>query len=376
MNYRTGIYFCAAMMGTVPAFAQQSQGSVTLYGLIDQGLERASGTSGPEYRVASGTAASRWGVRGNEDLGGGWNAVFTLESGIAVDTGASGQGGRLFGRQAFVGLKGDFGTVTVGRQLTMRFFGMMDADLFGAGAHGTGVLDSGIPNARADNSISYMGKWGGFSGGLNYSFGRDASPAAATTSAAATNCPGETSSAKQCREWSLMVKYDAGSWGVVGAYERQHGGTPALAATATFAAVPATFGGLTSPDKKDARLTVNAYMKIDKNQIGVGVLRRNNEGSATPKSGLYWLAAQVPVPSTALVIDGMVSHIKFDNSSNKAAMLNLRASYWLSRRTNLYVSTAYIRNGGNLALAASSNIPVPRAGGSQSSVIMGIKHTF
>lgn len=57
----------------------------------------------------TGTVPSRWGVRGKEDLGGGLHAVFTLESGFAPDSGVSNQGGRLFGRQANVGLSGPWG---------------------------------------------------------------------------------------------------------------------------------------------------------------------------------------------------------------------------------------------------------------------------
>ncbi|MFP3617304.1 porin, partial [Paraburkholderia sp. SIMBA_050] len=47
---------------------------------------------------------SRWGLRGTEDLGGGLKAIFVLENGFSVGTGAAGQGGAMFGRQAYVGL--------------------------------------------------------------------------------------------------------------------------------------------------------------------------------------------------------------------------------------------------------------------------------
>ncbi len=60
---------------------------------------------------------SRWGLRGSEDLGGGLKAIFTLENGFGINDGTLKQGGRLFGRQAFVGLSSDqFGAVTLGRQ--------------------------------------------------------------------------------------------------------------------------------------------------------------------------------------------------------------------------------------------------------------------
>jgi predicted porin len=54
--------------------------------------------------ISGGMNTSRWGLRGSEDLGGGLKAVFNLEGGILMDTGA--QDGALFKRQANVGLEG------------------------------------------------------------------------------------------------------------------------------------------------------------------------------------------------------------------------------------------------------------------------------
>ncbi|MDR5663928.1 porin, partial [Burkholderia cenocepacia] len=62
-------------------------------------------------------SGSRWGLKGAEDLGGGLQAVFTLEGGFRPSDGGLGQGGRLFGRSAYVGLgKKGLGTLTFGRQ--------------------------------------------------------------------------------------------------------------------------------------------------------------------------------------------------------------------------------------------------------------------
>ena len=110
--------------------AAMAQSSVTLYGVADAFLgstktNSATVVNGNQIAVSdqrqtvvnsSGLNGSRWGLRGTEDLGGGLNALFVLESGFKLDTGASDQGGLLFGRQAFVGLNGGFGTVALGRQ--------------------------------------------------------------------------------------------------------------------------------------------------------------------------------------------------------------------------------------------------------------------
>jgi predicted porin len=367
MKYRTIICLSAAMMGIGPARAGQSDGAIQFFGLLDQGLERVSGVSqgdgktGADYRIGSGTAASRWGLRGGEDLGSDLRAIYTLEAGISVDTGAPGQG-RLFGRQAWIGLAGDYGTVTIGRQYAMRYYALLDADIFGAGAQGLGSIDPGIPNARVDNAIAYRGKLGAFSGGVNYSPGRDT---VSSNSVVGSNCPGETADARMCREWSAMLKYEGDGWGLVGAYEKQYGGTPA------------TYGGLTSPDQTDVRYMVNGYYDKQGTRFGVGWMRRDNEGIGTPKSDLFWAAATLPVYG-ALVMDAMVADLSYQDSPNAVRLYALRGDYHLSRRTMRYLGGAFAGNSGTLAVAATTNPPgtPPLPGGAQQSVFIGAKHTF
>ena len=108
----------AALTG-VFATAAHAQSSVTLYGLIDAGITYTNNQQGhSNWKATSGSVnGSRWGLRGSEDLGGGLKAIFTLENGFNIMNGTNGQGGREFGRQAFVGLSSDqFGAVTLGRQ--------------------------------------------------------------------------------------------------------------------------------------------------------------------------------------------------------------------------------------------------------------------
>lgn len=79
----------AAVLGLALAGAASAQSSVTLYGLADVGLNHVSGQE-PGTRLSSGIMeGSRWGMRGTEDLGGGYKAVFVLESRIELDTGAN-----------------------------------------------------------------------------------------------------------------------------------------------------------------------------------------------------------------------------------------------------------------------------------------------
>ncbi|WP_244108710.1 porin [Burkholderia anthina] len=110
--------------------AAHAQSTLTLYGLIDEGITyvnsaqtgRTGGqpTGASQFALtdghATGVSGSRWGLRGAEDLGGGLKATFVLENGFMANTGALAQGGAEFGRQSYVGLASGFGTLTLGRQ--------------------------------------------------------------------------------------------------------------------------------------------------------------------------------------------------------------------------------------------------------------------
>lgn len=96
----------------------QAQSSVTLYGLVDAGIAYTNNQRGAHnVQATSGKlSGARWSLKGVEDLGGGYKALFTLENGFRITDGQLGQGGREFGRQAFAGLaKTGVGTLTFGR---------------------------------------------------------------------------------------------------------------------------------------------------------------------------------------------------------------------------------------------------------------------
>ena len=119
-----------AMAALAAACGVQAQSNVTIYGVLDSGVEHLTNVgatrSGLTRMPGLGVSVpSRLGFRGTEDLGGGLKAVFTLESGFGTDTGTLNQGGRFFGRQAFVGLSGSWGAVTLGRQYSMLFWSQL-----------------------------------------------------------------------------------------------------------------------------------------------------------------------------------------------------------------------------------------------------------
>ncbi|VVD33356.1 exported protein of unknown function [Paraburkholderia dioscoreae] len=98
---------CAGLAGF--AAGAHAQSSVTLYGIVDAGVEyvnHASKDGGAARLVSGGKNTSRWGLRGVEDLGGGLKAVFQLESGINIANGQfDDSSGAIFDRRATIGLK-------------------------------------------------------------------------------------------------------------------------------------------------------------------------------------------------------------------------------------------------------------------------------
>lgn len=356
-----------ALLGTT-AGAAHAQG-VTIYGLIDASVEHltnvgASGGSLTRMPGLTGSVPSRLGFRGSEDLGGGMKAVFTLEQGIGVDSGTLNQGGRSFGRQAYVGLSGPWGSVTLGRQYSMLFWSQLDADILGPSAYGSGSMDSYLPNARVDNAIAYRGTFGGFTVGATFSPGRDAVNAGPSPSG--TNCAGENADdSKACRQWSVLAKYDAATWGLALAMDELRGGTGA-------------FAGLTSSSLKDRRATAAGWAKFDALKIGAGVIERRNDGSTTtPRSRLLYAGAAYAV-TPAITIDGEVFKLDYKHSANGALLVALRGTYSLSKRTAVYATAGHMGNDGTLALGVSNAAAGngPAAGESQSGFAMGVRHAF
>jgi len=311
----------------------------------------------------TGSFPSRIGFRGTEDLGDGLKAIFTIEQGLGPDSGTFNQGGRAWGRQSYAGLGGPWGSLTLGRQYSMLYWSQLDADILGPAMFGSGSLDSYLPNARVDNAIAYRGTFGAWTAGATFSFGRDAVNAGPSPSG--TNCPGESTDSKACRQWSALVKYDAAIWGAAAAIDEIRGDTGA-------------FAGLTSSSLKDRRATLDGWVKFDALKLGVGLIARRNEASSTtPRSTLWYLGAAWSM-TPLLVLDGEVFRLNFKDSDNKATLAAVRATYNLSKRTAVYATAGHIANDGTLALSVSNAAAGggPAAGGSQTGLAAGVRHSF
>lgn len=154
-----------ALFGAVAGTA--SAASVTLYGTVDVGFGMTSvaGDHNVRYEAADmndttftldsgNNSASKFGLKGVEELGNGMVVGFQLENGFSADDGKLGNDDRLFGREARLFLQTDFGTFSFGRM-------------------GTLVSDNGTYGILAD--LSPMGSgWGSIIGNQNLVFASNA----------------------------------------------------------------------------------------------------------------------------------------------------------------------------------------------------------
>lgn len=353
----------ALLAATVAAGAAHAESSVTLFGVADIGIEYNNhvGRAGDNLiRLSSGNqSGSRWGVRGTEDLGGGLKAVFQLESGFDLDTGNSGQGGRLFGRNAYVGVESPYGALLLGRQHTA----LRDFNAFydpASTADRYGIL--GIApefGARADNAVKYVGKFGALSGAAFYSF--------------QTNGNEVAGSDVFGREYGAYLSYASGPVSVGVAYDDLHVGTPAnqapvlrrYAIAATYAAGPAK---------------VFAGYRLAKALDGA---RLPGAQAANAGANLYWLGLNYKL-TPAFSLMGAAYYQDFRQTGSDPWQFVVTGDYAFTKRTDLYASVAYALNkdqsylgvnGYNSGSGATAVYNV-QPGKSQLGAVMGIRHRF
>ena len=362
---------CGAAVVAAGLCSGAASAQVVLYGVYDTGVEYVTNTTaarGSAVRMPSltGSVPSRLGFRGTEDLGGDLKAVFTLENGFAPDTGALGQGNRMFGRQAYVGLRNANGTLMIGRQYSMLSTSLSKADVIGPSIHSAINSDPYINNARTDNSIGYLGAFSNFTVGATYSFGRDTSSAGG---APGSNCPGEVAgNLRACRQVTALLGYDTGSVGVATAYDIMYGNTGA-----TNVSGPAN--PLISSSYNDERFVFNGYFRLGAAKIGMGLIDRKTHAAKETGTQLSFLGVSYPFANN-WVLDGQVSRLKVKRSNDASTLFVTRGSYNFSKRTAVYTSVGYIRNGGAAAISVDNGGAVGAPGMNQTGVMTGIRHSF
>lgn len=352
---------------------------VNLYGIIDTGIEYVSHASGNSGLVRmpnlTGEVPSRWGIRGNEELGAGFSTVFTLESGFNSNNGSLGQGGRLFGRQAFVGLQTPYGLLSFGRQYNMTTWALADANVLGPNIYSISSVDPYLAVARSDNAIAYKGTFRGLTFGATYSFGRD-SAGTGNTPAQGTCVGSAAGHMSRCSQWTTMLKYDSANYGLAAAYDVQHGGPNA--AVSFFNGVPPT--PLAGDMDKDVHATINGYAIWGSLKIGGGWIGRyvtTEAPSAEVRYNMFFANASYQI-TPAFMLDGQLVRMLNSQQDTRAIMAIVRGTYSLSKRTAVYLQSGYLANSAKASYTVSvgGGGTTPPQGANQLGVMAGVRTAF
>jgi len=350
--------FCmAAALSAVYGIAC-AQSTVTMSGMLDLGVVReAGGAAGAVTKVSSGIEnGSRLIFKGTEDLGGGNSAIFLMESGFQADTGTLGQGGLLFGRQVYVGLASrDWGTLTMGRQYTPNYAIMAQVgDPFAAGL--AGVFSSVFANsgARMNNTVKYITpKWHDMSAEFAYGAGEVAG-------SSSTGSSGGASLAYSAGKLNARLGYHYRNNDTATVQGREPARNVLLAMNYDFNVVKTYFALGINKGLNSAQLpAANAY-------------GRAVAPVASPDSRDLLLGATVPLGTGKLI----ASYIHKDDRgpfNQGATLLAVGYSYFLSKRTDLYVAYGRMDNSNGAGYTVNSAIDI---GSGDRAFNLGMRHLF
>jgi predicted porin len=341
---KTYLAAAVALAASLTAGTSYAQSSVTLYGAMDMGVNFTSNAHGNHaFAMVSGdTQESSFGMKGTEDLGGGLSALFTLENGFNGDNGQLNEGGRLFGRGAYVGLAStQAGTLTLGRQndatvdLWSPFTGAGGA--IGDFAAHPFDNDNADSDFRPNNTVKYV------------------SPVLAGLQAEATYGFSNTSGFANNRNYSTALSYTIGGFSAAAAYMKTNNGgaeapnqSGALTSDAVFTAtsqqnidagVKWTFADSSNVAFAYSHTDVyspiaNAYVS----DIGTGwdSWKFNN----FELNGQYFVRPDFFLAGSAAYTNAHFNGVSGDSTANWI-QLALMADYSLSKRTSVYVQGAW-----------------------------------
>ena len=329
------------------AFAQSK---VTLSGFVDLNLEvlKYSGTEGTRKRISSGGLNnSRFNISGIEDLGGANRAYFTIEPMFGADTGEM---SAQF-RQSFVGLRGDWGDVTLGRQFTPSFWVAGYADPNWASSYSmVNAMQFFYASYRVDNALQYKtANFGGLQGRFMYAFGKEDT----------TKNGRFMSAAAEYRNGPLFLGFAAEKAYQVDVYNKtsmKSARDNYLSATYRFGSVEPTFVFHTYDGYYAYPPYVGFTSKGWDTQLGV----RWNVSDRTRVHASY-------------------VHRKDDKNVDigTADGLTLGVTHGLSKRTDVYILASHVKNKKDVKIGYpvswSAN---PSAGQSPSGLAVGIRHAF
>jgi predicted porin len=383
MHRRVGALLFAgvAAAAAAPAYAQLA--NFKLYGSLNLdweliGGKQSDGTNPTINRVSSNS--SRFGLRGVEYLGGGWNAIYQLESAVQADTGGSALGTR----ETFAGLQGEWGTVKLGKFLTPYddihpIFGnaptLTTSVLSTAALWAQGPLTKGQGgfDARLGNSIRYESPTtNGFSGEFQYST-RDSS---GNADGAAGDNGDHASELRHANVLSLGGFYSNGPVELGMAYERNYKVRPIGKYDNAFSISGGyDFGAANSG--LNVRLA-GVYERLKYDTLGGDITRGFYGFSATVPAGggliyAFWGRANDGKGSAP---DGTQVGALAKGPGTGSEQWELSYTYNLSLRSLVYVGYVRIDNRANAAYSFNINDYPVAPGGKPSGLVLGIAHFF
>jgi GBP family porin len=371
-----------------------AQSSVTLYGVIDTALiygnNMATGKPGqgsPGVEMDSGgTHASRWGLQGTEDLGGGLSAIFRLEDGFSSANGKLSNSGVLFGRQAYVGLSSQtYGTITVGRQYSFMSQWLSTLSAEGRGWGGNLAShpfdnDDMIRHQSIQNSVRYESPtFRGLTVGTMYGFSNDA---------------GQFSNNSA---YSMGAKYDNGPVSLVASYLQINRSAGASNYNAD-GAVTTSDGDSTITGGREQIWGLGGKYKFGAADVGLVWTHSSTRdvtsvwqgGNMVPLvgdeltfnnfevNGRYFVTRALSLAASYTYTDG-----RFDSATSSVSPkwheAIVQADYRLSRRTDFYLESLYqtVSGGnGNTTFNASMFNVTPSANNRQLLFVAGMRHQF
>ncbi|AOK57187.1 porin [Burkholderia stagnalis] len=371
------------------ASAAHAQSSVTLYGLIDAGVSYVNHSAktgtvpgSKLFKFDDGIAqGSRWGLRGTEDLGGGLKAIFVLENGFNVGTGAAGQGGAMFGRQAYVGLsQAQYGTLTFGRQYSF------STDVLGANYSTGGNTVAGnyayhandvdqLTSSRINNAVKFQSaNYAGFTFGALYGFSN-------STNFAGAAGTGATNSGGSSRAYSFGLNYANGPFSVGAAY------TDIRFPSQSAPAISTTIANVSTGNVRDLRTYGVGGRYVWGPATAWALWTRTQFSTVSGTGGTFYNAYEAGLKYALTPALSAAAGYTYTNATQNGGSAhwnqgNLALDYALSKRTDVYGLVIYQKASGDgvqAQIGSNSSSYFGTSGTNSSNQIaarVGIRHKF
>ncbi|MGX7005708.1 porin [Caballeronia sp. KNU42] len=346
-NYRRlrAAYCCLLASQVLISRGALAQSSLTMYGILDAGVQYLTNADGRHASVRLqnyGVLPSQIGITGAEALGGGLQAFFKLEQGLNLNDGTPTVPGIAFFRGAYVGLTGDFGTVTIGRQFSVLFDKTVLYDPLQYAAYGgQGVLMPLMSNF-IDNAFKYKTReFGGF----------NAEALAATGGVAGNSRSG--------RVLEIGGEYASRGLGVSAVLHRRQG---------TLAAATDTSGQQLTAG------TLAGHWSIDPLTLYGGVERLT--GSLAPSRTVGWTGVRYQAAADLGFAGGVYQTFSNTASIGRPTLFIASSTYNLSKRSVVYANLGFARNHGHSSQTVYEYDPAALDGASQLGAMVGMYHLF